>query len=412
MVLVVDKNSYYAYIISYKEVGFNTLSNLYIKDPIRLIKILGNKGCPHVFIQTCNRIEFYTYKHKIENILRDLTDYSYLLNYMKIIRGIDVFNHLIRVLCGLEAVALGEHQISGQVRTWFNIAKEHGTVNPELEYLFNECFKISKRIRSKFKFGKYIDYVSIVAELLNSNVKTRSKVVICGTGRTAEELLSRINLINKDIEIYIVSKDLSRAEKFAKKYFVIPLDYTNLYNLLPNVDAIIAATVSENYLIDVNHVDKLPPEILIIDLGMPPNINPLIKKYGVKLYTFEDLSKIISEKVNEGSEELEHINRFINQKLSEIENKLNNVFIEDIINKIYRRAEEIRRKEISEVYRYIKNKNIIDNGEILDILDKFSRSLTKKILHTYTRNLRMFSWNNDEHVFNIISRIFGDGDHN
>lgn len=409
MVVIIDKERYYAYVISYKQVGLDKLSRLYIENPEGMIRELSRMGYPHVFIQTCNRIEFYTYGYEIEDILNELRDYTHLLKYMLVYKGMDVFRHLIRVLCGLESIAIGEHQISGQIRKWYNLARKYGAVSPELEFLFSECFKISRKIRSKLNLRQYIDYITVTTELIETDDVDGRNIAVIGTGATAEELLFKLTNHGVRGNIYVISRKYDRAKKLADKYMVNSIRFEEMWRILPDIDILITATSTSKYIIDMEFGSKLGRDTLIIDLGMPPNVNPEIRKLGVKLYTFRDLSDIIRKRVGEYDGDTTLINQLISQELSKLERRLDIKFIEEIINKIYKRAEEIRLDELYEAYSYIKNKDVISKKVFLSIIDKFSKSLIKKILHNYTSSLRkIFRKDLDDSVLEVIKWIFCD----
>jgi len=405
MVLVVDKEKYYASVISYKDVGFNILSRLYIQNPKDLIYDLIKRNVPHVFIQTCNRIEIYSYGVNPINVLDKIGKYSYLTSYMREIRGIEVFKHLIRVLCGLEALAIGEYQISGQVRKWFNLAKELGALNSELEYLFNECFKVSKRIRSLTGYKPQAGYSVAILDIILREVGHNTRILLFGSGVMANEILSKLSS-NDNFEIFVVSKSLDRVRRLSEKYNIKPITYNELNSVLPNVDVIVSATVSDGYVIDINHAKLIPKDTLIIDLGMPPNINPELKDYGFKVYMFNDISKIISSYINSNNKEISKIEKLIDIHVGKIEEKLDSLYIEDLINEVYKRAENIRVSRIKKLESLIKDREFVSKEEFMFLIDMFSKSLVRKILHNYTENIRSYLKSNSKELFPIIKKIF------
>src|SRR5690606_6409444 len=67
---------------------------------------------------------------------------------------VDAARHLIRVASGLDSQVLGEPQILGQVKAACELAREAGTLGPELTLLSQVSLSAARRVRTDTDVGR------------------------------------------------------------------------------------------------------------------------------------------------------------------------------------------------------------------------------------------------------------------
>src|SRR5262249_30869306 len=98
-----------------------------------------------VLLSTCNRVEIYGTTQQatvhIRSLLqllcpepRDLEPHTYLYEDAAAIR------HLFRVAVGLDSMALGETQITGQVKAAYEVSRNAGLTGGLLNQIFQKAF--------------------------------------------------------------------------------------------------------------------------------------------------------------------------------------------------------------------------------------------------------------------------------
>src|SRR5207244_6939297 len=106
-----------------------------------------------VLLSTCNRVEIHgTTRHATRHIKslfqllcaepRALDPHIYLY------QGAAAVRHLLRVTAGLDSMVLGETEITGQIKSAYEIARNDGLTGRVLNRLVQSAFRASKDIRA------------------------------------------------------------------------------------------------------------------------------------------------------------------------------------------------------------------------------------------------------------------------
>ena len=167
---------------------------LYIapEDRPRVLKdILALGFTDVVYVNTCNRTEFYTSAESYYADTRGL--WIKLLAYFGIdedayyrgyhLEGKSALRHLLRVSSSLESLVLGEPQILGQVKEAHRLSQSLGIpLDSSLDQAFQLAFETAKRIRTQTAIGqKPVSVAALglqrVKSLLDSYPLTQAVVV-------------------------------------------------------------------------------------------------------------------------------------------------------------------------------------------------------------------------------------------
>src|SRR4030095_11127048 len=148
-----------------------------------------------VLLSTCNRVEIYgTTRHAtrhIKSLLQllcaepgDLDPHIYLYE------GAAAVRHLLRVTAGLDSMALGETEITGQIKNAYEIARSAGLTGRVLNRLFQKALQATKEIRTRTAIGRGAvsiksAAVELIEKILGADLGRRSIMVI-GAGQMAE----------------------------------------------------------------------------------------------------------------------------------------------------------------------------------------------------------------------------------
>ncbi|HHO67932.1 MAG TPA: glutamyl-tRNA reductase, partial [Gammaproteobacteria bacterium] len=112
-------------------------------------------------LSTCNRTELYCRISDSDagNLTEWLGQYhridpASLEPHLYCHPGAEAVRHLLRVAGGLDSMILGEPQILGQVKEAYQRAAEAGTLDTQLERLFQHTFAVAKQIRTDTAIGE------------------------------------------------------------------------------------------------------------------------------------------------------------------------------------------------------------------------------------------------------------------
>lgn len=248
-----------------------------------------------VVVSTCNRFEAYvdmdeppTTAAGVEATVRAIAsatgvpaesfDGSY-----RVVEGSEVAEHLFSVASGLESVVVGEGEIAGQVRRALKTARHEGTTTPELERLFQRASETQRGVKNATALGRAgRSLVRLSLELADSRIADWSalRVLLVGTGSYAAATLAALRDHGaRDITVFSPS---GRGERFAHKHQIAAT--TDLPAALASAELVITCT--SDLAITADIVGTEAPD-LIIDLGMPRNVDPAVAAKGVALLDLE-----------------------------------------------------------------------------------------------------------------------------
>jgi len=255
-----------------------------------------------LYLATCNRIEIYleTKQRKIPFNLEDVLAlfenspvYPGLSKHTPEYRsGLDAVRHLFQVAAGLKSMALGETQITGQLKRDFAEAKRLSYVSPFLMQMMQKVFESQKKIRTQTQIGQNpISLLSLLEKEIevNNGLKLAEikNVAIGGTGDMAQKTLR--HFINKGLRNFLVIRsDVTRelpAEFRAitesnQDISVQYINWADFYNFSSNgtIDLFLTSTSVQNYILNSNDLTNLKnkkilrEDSIIVDLGVPQNI--------------------------------------------------------------------------------------------------------------------------------------------
>ncbi len=291
-------------------IGINHSSaRLEIRESVgqALLSVLTQVPClnsiPHVMLTTCNRTEWYfsssrpleVFNEVVAILRRKVEDpelhslYSYF--------GVNCFIHLHRVVSGFDSAFIGETEIQGQIKLAYLQAIERKTLTSDLHYLFQKALHAGKSVRKIFtpKMQKNAQLELKIVEKMKTIEKlslTSTKILLVGASMINQRICHALKHEGRYTHIDIASRTKAHAEEFASKFSISSLPLQEALTSWRNYDCIISAVKSQDYIIDheehaVGESDKRPT--LVIDLGVPRNIDPMIASSVGQLENIETL---------------------------------------------------------------------------------------------------------------------------
>lgn len=205
-------------------------------------------------------------------------------------KNIQAMRHLFQVTSGLKSMALGETQITGQVKRDMAYAEEKNLLSSFFKTILQKAFEVQKLIRSQTDIGQ--NPISLLT-LMERDILRRwgieelklNKVYIGGTGDMAQKAL-RFVLNKGSEEITVVRKDIQASipKEFARIISRIPeekvryIDWESFHDKPHDFDLFITSTFSEIPFFTEEEIVRwkkerlIPFQAVFVDLGLPANI--------------------------------------------------------------------------------------------------------------------------------------------
>src|SRR5437868_8752393 len=248
-----------------------------------------------VLLSTCNRVEIYgTTRHAtrhIKSLLQLLCPEPRALDpHIYVYEGAAAVRHLLRVTAGLDSMVLGETEITGQIKSAYEIARNAGLTGRVLNRLFQRAFQATKEIRTRTGIGRgTVSIKSTAVELIGKTDLSQQSIMVLGAGEMAENCV-RLLLKKGAQSIFISNRSFDRAFDLAIRYGAKAVCFGDCLFGMRDVDVVIAATSSpETFLnrADLENVMKARGQrpLLLIDLSVPRNIDSAVVSLdNVSLY--------------------------------------------------------------------------------------------------------------------------------
>lgn len=284
-------------------------------------------------LSTCNRLEFYGVTSQPQRTRSHLLDFlshrsrlspELLQPILYQSQDIEASRHLFRVTLGLDSMVLGESEITAQVKQTYLTAQTLGLTGPLLNRLFQKSLHCAKIVRSRTHIAEgQASIGSVVVRLVRQLFGDRLpdlQVLLWGAGKAAEATTR--HLVAGGIGgLWIVNRTTTKAQDLAAMCQGQWLSWEQAMTALAQVDIAIICTQAPHYVVDdadIHSVISLRKKrpLCLIDLAVPRNVDPAIKKHpGVSVYNVDDLQTIAQGAVDKRSQELERCEALIEQQV-------------------------------------------------------------------------------------------------
>ena len=361
--------------ITFRNVPLHKLANFSFKDVTAACKsfIENADASECLIIQTSSRIEVFTVgaiqtgeipdarrnfetdgtpakmQGKKLNVSKILSTWSSLADMdqfdldhwdqtLEIYKDVDVYEHLLRLACGLESLVVGKGEIVEELEKAISIAKEAKTSGKILDKLFDSIMRVATSIRDSTGIGKDVvtmgDMAVKLAEESIDNVGSK-KILLVGTGETAGLVAKTLNKNNYPFDV--TSMTVERATGFSKTLGGTPIDFKDVVDGFDKFDVIFVATTADTFLIQFKKIEKIMKTkkkgTLIMDLSEPRTVDEQIATIkGIKLVNPAQINEMIEENTKKRLNAVSSIEEKIDEEIPIIEATLKRISGKSLVN--------------------------------------------------------------------------------
>jgi hydroxymethylbilane synthase/glutamyl-tRNA reductase len=363
------------------------------------------KSYEEVFIiSTCNRLSIYAFGKSHNEILNYFDKHGNYRQYLSILPDSEIaIRNLFSTAAGLESQAIGEHQITGQIRDALDLGRKQKTIGPVLDELIRQSLHTGKRVRLETNIGKFSASLATVGfELITKHDFEFSETtfLVIGTGNMAN-LVTTVLDRTKVKKLYVASHDIKRATEMAKDWDGEPVDMENMHQALSEASVIIGGTQGEiNLLHEETMAESKCPRAkfalqtggskLFIDFGVPRNFNPDLKNDpNIILYDLDDIKKITYAGLLKRYDEIPKARKIVNEELDWLMVWLRNRRVAPVIEAYWNNMENIKEEELK--WLLPKLENLDEHTEAL--LQRFTHRLLRKISNPTIEGIKSIAQN-------------------
>jgi glutamyl-tRNA reductase len=243
------------------------------------------------------------------------------------LNGRDVTEHLLNVSTGMDSMIVGDNHVIEQIRSGFEAARQAGVVGPIMEKLFEAAFKCSERaLKSTAISEGAISVSSAAVELAQhifDNLK-RKTALILGGGETVQQMGQYLK--ERGIgALYVTQTSAEKANALAATLGGMPIPYDVFRERLPSVDIVLSSLQGAPFILskqDIKNAERSRTRgtLLLIDLGMPRNIDPFATELEqVFLYDLDTLTMLVGENISRRRAEIPRVQSILVEELARLE---------------------------------------------------------------------------------------------
>ncbi len=381
-------------------------------DAERMPKLLhgldsGEYSSEVVVLATCNRTEVYMIAERFHGAYQEVRDFFADLTYLPpehfaeslyVHYDDQAVRHLFEVTAGLDSAVPGEHEIHGQVRAAWELARTEGTARRGLNLLFRHAIEVGKRARTETRIGQGVTSVSQAAVLLaeqeTGSLAGRSALVVGAgsVGRAVTSFLADAGVGS----LVVANRSAAPAESLVAQCRIrVPdleirsVGLDSLSDELSRCDVLITATDAPDPVVDVATVtatlDQRTGPLVVVDVAMPRDVDPRVSLLdGVHVLDMAAVVTYTDASQAERLKEVAAVEAIVIEEIDRFAMVSSAREVAPVIGALHELAEDIRGAEFE---RFAGKLATLDSAE-RDAVEALTRGLIAKLLHGPTVRLK------------------------
>lgn len=293
------------------------------KEVLRVCKRFSPDG-EWMIVSTCNRTELWCYGVPFDKQLQLLSQYfgfmqEDLLPLCYHFQGENAYRHAASVASGLDSMVIGEPQILGQIKQWYQQCYDLGGVDKYLDDFCQQVLFAAKKLRHNSQIGQHsVSLVNVIVSLIEAMQPDWSlvNVIWVGAGEMIQDLMPVIEK-KQPKSMMLANRSLTKAEGWVNQKTCQLIHLQDLSSHLRDADVVISGTASLMPIIGKGLIERslkgrrMRP-MTLIDLAVPRDIEPEVKEVdGVYLYDMDALQKTIECSANKRQQAVQDASIFL-----------------------------------------------------------------------------------------------------
>ncbi len=362
-----------------------------------------------VIVSTCLRTEVYAVVERFHDGVAELQEFlatisgsplEVLADHLTVRFDDDVTSHLFTVAAGLDSAVLGESEVLGQVRRAWERAQSEQVSGPVLGALFRHAIETGKRVRSETAIARGITSLSHAAVALAAGRRRRglegARVLVVGAGEMGEGVAQALGGQGVD-SVVVANRTADRTEALvaglpgtlADRVRTEPVD--DLGPLLAGADVVFTSVGTTLPIIDrvllseVVAARAAPEPLLVVDLGVPRNVEPAAADLqDLVLVDMDTLRSAVEDALSGRQEEAAEAGRIVSDEVERFRVASRARDAAPIVSALRAQVEEAREAAF--------DRQRARRSDLTDVqweqVDAVTRSMVAKLLHQPTVALK------------------------
>ena len=379
-----------------------------------LLELKEKMSSDILILSTCNRTEIYQSASDSKTLISWLAKFHNIKEmnlkpHLYTFKNEAAFSHACRVAAGLDSMILGETQILGQMKQALKQSEFVGGQGKNIAIFFQKVFETAKLVRTKTGIGASSTTVASTILKVADKIYGKSNnvnILFVGAGEMTELCCKYFSANNKK-QLTIANRSIKNGMALAKKVGGHPILIGDIHHTMHSFDIVISSTSSQLPIIGLGMIEKAirlrkHKPMLLIDLAIPRDIEPEVAELDdIFLYTFDDLAKITEKNLKNREKETAKAELLIQKQCEEFKSHLQQKTVAPYIKNLNNKFEQTRISEVKKMEKDLKK-----GVPVEQVLDKLSKNLTKKFLHSPTKALNDNAKHKNLDGIEFLKKIF------
>ncbi len=401
--------------ITFRNIPLHKLANFSFKDVNTayeaFMKIKDVSEC--VIIQTASRVEAYIVMNRpkgdipdgrridgrnlvinkiqetwIANSELEQWDIEHFDQTFEVYVNTDVYQHLLRLACGLDSIAVGKEEILNEIKESSHTAKSTKHSGVILNKLFDSAIRIATTIRNSSKVGENAISIGDVAVKMaeeNAGIDGKKKVLLIGTGETAGMVAKVMN--KKQYAFDVTTQLIERATNFSKILGGNPVEFLEVLDGFKKYSIIIVAVTADYFIITYDKIKRVMKDhkkgMLILDISDPRAIEETVTKVpGIKLLFRDQITEMDDEKLMEAlNKKVSAVEELIEKEVPILDAAMKNLEPEPVVKDVIASVDSIRERELQKALAQLGLKD----KKRIKIIEDLTKSVADSIISVPTQ---------------------------
>ena len=401
--------------ITFKNVPLHKLAHFAFKDVSvareSFMKIKDVSEC--VIIQTASRVEAYIVMNRpkgdipdgrrldgqnlvinkiqetwVANSELEQWDIEHFDQTFEVYINTDVYEHLLRLACGLDSLVVGKEEILNEIKDSSQTARSIKHSGKILNKLFDSAIRIATTIRNSSKVSENTLSMGDVAVKMaeeNAGIDGKKKVLLIGTGEIAGMVAKTMN--KKGYAFDVTSQLIERATDFSKILGGNPVDFLDVLAGFDKYSIIIVAATADYFIITFEKLKRVMKNykkgMLILDISDPRAIEETVTKIpGIKLLFRDQITEMDDEKLMEALKtKVSSVEALIEKEVPILEAAMKNLAPEPTVKDVIASVDSIRERELQKALSQLGLKD----KKRIKIIEDLTKSVADSIISVPTQ---------------------------
>lgn len=318
-----------------------------------------------VLMSTCNRTEVYVQAEKFHGAYQDVRDFmaqfcqvapEEFADHLYVYYDNEAVSHLFGVACGLDSAVLGEHEIQGQVKSFWETAQAEEAVGPTLNGVFRQALEVGKRARTETEISRHVTSVSQAAVLLAQDELgslNGKRLFVIGAGDMGGGMTATAaNAVDDLGALVVASRTWSRATELAERFNGRAVHLDEVEQELVAADVVFTSTSATSYMIEYGQMESIVAQragrpLLLVDIAMPRDVDPAVSDLpGITLLDMGAVEARTEAGRNSRRGELSRVQQIIDDEVLRYEQTVSVREVAPLISAFRQKSEVIRAAEL------------------------------------------------------------------